>query len=388
MRIKIYFFAGLYFLQGAALAYVVNFQKPFLAGHGVAKETLGLFSSLLLLPFLAKIGFGWISDRYGGRKVYMAGALVVFAACYAALARLNPGAGFVTFAIVTWIGSAALALFDTCADGWAIDVAADDERGPIQAAMIGGKSLGVIVTSFAFGYLASASGYAQIFNALAGLALICLVAVVRMPYRPRGSGEGDGVDEIGGDGIGIFGRVRTPGYGWFALYGILYSVASFGTDGLVTLHLMETRLASSEVIGWYGVTRGLGALLGAYAYVRLAERFGHARTRAYALYLLGLGCLIPLLGVEVGLAGLGWGFCWGAQETAFVTLAMRWSVGRWSATLFAVAMMFSNLGTSLGEVAAAPLVPALGYRTVFLSLAALAWAASWPLIKSRASALR
>ncbi|NJM09943.1 MAG: hypothetical protein HC883_03370, partial [Bdellovibrionaceae bacterium] len=51
---KLLFFCLLYFIQGAALAYVINFQKPYLAGQGIPKETIGLFTSLLLIPFIAK----------------------------------------------------------------------------------------------------------------------------------------------------------------------------------------------------------------------------------------------------------------------------------------------------------------------------------------------
>lgn len=71
------FFALLYFIQGAAYAYVVNFQKPYLFTQGISTESIGLFTSSLLAPFILKIFLGMLSDRvpfgrYGGRKPYMA----------------------------------------------------------------------------------------------------------------------------------------------------------------------------------------------------------------------------------------------------------------------------------------------------------------------------
>ncbi|NJL25645.1 MAG: AmpG family muropeptide MFS transporter [Calothrix sp. SM1_5_4] len=131
---NISFFALLYYIQGAALAYVVNFQKPYLAGEGIGKKTLGLFTSLLLLPFIAKVFLGMLSDRLplgrcGSRKPYMALGLGIFGLCYFSLGGIDPGHHFALFAAVTWLASLGLALFDTCADGWAVDIAEEREQG-------------------------------------------------------------------------------------------------------------------------------------------------------------------------------------------------------------------------------------------------------------------
>ena len=47
---------------------------------------------------------------------------------------------------------------------------------------------------------------------------------------------------------------------------------------------------------------------------------------------------------------------------------------RLAATLFALGMICSNLGTSIGEALGAPLVPQIGYSGVFVMFALICWA--------------
>ncbi|MBX3022706.1 MAG: MFS transporter [Bdellovibrionales bacterium] len=366
------FFALLYFVQGAALAYIINFQKPYLAGQGISKETLGLFTSLLLIPFILKVFLGMLSDRvpwgkWGSRKPYMTLGLALFAACYFTLSTLAPGESFLLFAIVTWLASLGLALFDTCADGWAVDVAEDHQQSSIQAAMVGGKSLGLILMSYAFGVLAESEGFRTIFLVIATLSAFVLLAVWCVPYRPRQRAQRAEL-------VGHWRDLMRGFYLCFAAFGVLYSIASFGTDGLVTLHLSEALKVGVRQIGDFGVARGMGALLGAGLHAYLAHRLGLKRAQVLALLALGAGILLPLSGLPILMAALFWGMAWGFQETAYVTLAMRFAQGAWSATFFAIAMIFSNLGTSIGEGLAAPLVPLIGYSGVFMAFAGLAWA--------------
>lgn len=169
-----------------------------------------------------------------------------------------------------------------------------------------------------------------------------------------------------------WGDLRRGFYLAFAAFGIVYSIASFGTDGLLTLFLSETKAVEASGLGTFGVARGLGALLGAVLLSLISRRKGLLKAQYMALSALVLGCLLPLLPLPVLLVGLLWGVCWGLQETAYVTLSMRFAQGAWSATFFAMAMIFSNVGTSLGEALGSPLVPKIGYSGVFLGFAAVA----------------
>ncbi len=367
---KLLFFSMLYFVQGAALAYIVNFQKPYLAANGVSKEALGLFTGLLLIPFIVKVGLGYVSDRFpvgrwGSRKPYMVIGLTLFASAFFATSFVDPGKNFFAYASLVWLASLGLAWFDTCADGWAVDTSAGHEHGSVQASMIAGKSLGLVTMSALFGFLAMRHGFGIIFQLIAGLAAVVLAIVLFVPHSAPVKKSGALVKG--------WASLLKDYYVFFALFAVVYATASFGTDGLLTLHLSETTGASSVEVGFFGMWRGGGALLGAVLFALLNPRLGNKPTQFLALFMLGLGCGIPLLGWPAPVAALVWGAAWGFQETAFVTLAMRFAEGRWAATLFAGAMIFSNIGNSLGEGLGAPLVPRIGFEGVFLMFAALAW---------------
>jgi PAT family beta-lactamase induction signal transducer AmpG len=366
---KSLFFALLYFVQGSALAYVVNFQKPFLAEQGVDKQTLGLFTSLLLLPFIGKIFLGMLSDRiplgrFGARKPYMLLGLGLFALAYFFLSFVQPMEQFYLFATLSWLASLGLAWFDTCVDGWAIDVTGPTEHGVVQAAMVAGKASGLILMSYAFGLLAQWSGFALVFQLLAAMAVLVLVVVALAPYQPSVQSQAAQFD---------LRCLRQKSYLLFAAFGVLYSIASFGADGMVTLQLSDAGV-TRDGIGVYGVMRGLGALLGAGLYVWIGGRLQLVRAQVLALVVLGGGCLLHVFALDsLWSMGLLWGAAWGFQETAYVTLAMRYSQGAWAATLFALSMIFSNIGTAVGEALGAPLVPQLGYDGVFFGFAVVAW---------------
>lgn len=363
------FFAVLYFVQGAALAYIVNFQKPFLASQGISKESLGLFTSLLLVPFILKVFLGALSDRVpilgGSRKPYMVMGLSLFALCYFSLAWIDPKSSFFLFACVTWMASLGLALFDTCADGWAVDVAGEDEAANIQASMIGGKSLGFVAMSLGFGALGEIFGFRYVFMAISAIAILVLFRILGAQHHVGHKSSTYEVD---------WKDLKSSAYLVFAVFGILYSVASFGTDGLYTLYLADVRIMGNMDLGYYGVGRGFGALLGAAGFAVSIRHLNIRRAQILSLIVLGMGCLTPLLNLPLSIAGAVWGVCWGFQETAFVTVAMGFARGKWAATFFAISMIFSNIGTSVGEALGAPMVPRFGYQGVFLSFAVIAWA--------------
>ena len=367
---RLFFFGLLYFVQGATLAYIVNFQKPYLLSQGISKGTIGMFTSLLLLPFIFKVGFGALSDRvpigrWGSRKPYMILGLGIFIFSYCSLTLFPPAQNFFYFAALTFLAACGLAMFDTCADGWAVDACGSSEQSAVQAAMISGKSLGLVFMSVIFGnLLMSHQDYRAIFYILAGMAFVILVLSMLMPVganvREKSAMRLEWRDLI------------TSFYLHFAAFGVVYSAASFGTDGLLTLFLTEAKGVSLQMIGHFGMSRGIGALAGAVSYGIVQPRLGLGKTQFLALVFLSGGCLLPLLNLWPTAEGAMWGFAWGFQETAFVTLAMRYSQGRWAATFFAIAMIFSNVGTAIGEALGAPLVPRLGYDGVFVLFAALA----------------
>lgn len=369
-------FAGLYFVQGAILAFLGNFQKPFLVSQGVEISRIALLTSLLILPFILKIFFGMLSDRvsffgFGYRKPYILIGLSLGAIGFWGSTCFAPATQFFLFAALILAAIFGLALFDTAIDGYAIDVAKESEQSWIQAAMIAGKALGYISMSAFFGWISERWGYGPIYSLLAIFVAVAAVLMLRLrePERRATTVTTNGV-ELNEEGDKNW-RLPPLLDSLYFLFGISYSVVSFGADGVISLFLMDRFQVSSQQIGIYGSFRGLGALVGA-GLAALILRFAGRRLGSFlGLVFLGLG-----LGLWAKMDSLNyffwvsfvWGTAWAYQETVFVTVAMGLARGAWSATIFALFMMSSNIGTSLGEWWVTGAVVEMGFSPLFTRL--------------------
>ena len=119
-------FALLYFAQGAAMAYFQNFQKPYLSSIGIPVPAIAQITRLLLLPFILKMLFAFVSDRYsffgmGHRKPYMVIGISIASLAFFFCSWNLPSDIFGLFSLVIVISSFGIALFDSTADGYAVE---------------------------------------------------------------------------------------------------------------------------------------------------------------------------------------------------------------------------------------------------------------------------
>lgn len=372
MRFRIAMFASLYVVQGVGLAYFRNFQKPYLDGLGVHPDHIGLLTLILQLPFVLKIFIGMLSDRInlfgrGHRKPYIITGLLLAAIAFCAAGFAQPNVHLLAFSALIILGSFSVTLFDSTTDGLAIDVTPRNEAGKIQGVMVGGRAASFIVLSLAFGQLVERVGYPAVFPVIGIAMLIPLVFVSRLEEPPR--------------------REVTQRFQWtafrtmgqrqfllFALYAIIYSIGSFGVDGLITYALSESFGVGESVIGSYGALRGVGAVIGAITGGILLDRLGRrpgAIGASLLISVIGLGfSRATKSSVMVGV-GLVWGIVWAFQETVFFALAMDLADARIAASMFAMMMGVSNLGAAVGDGVATALSDNLGFPTVFTLLAAI-----------------
>lgn len=355
--ISLLFFGTLYFLQGAVLAFIINFQKPFLSAQGVSREQIALLTSSMLFPFIGKIFLGALSDRvawgrWGRRKPYVVLGLALSCASYAALGFVDPAPQFKLYFFLSVLATLGLALFDTTADGMAIDKTKETEQGLVQAAMLAGKSLGLILFSFMFGAVVQDYGVRFTFWTLS---LLCIPIVIACLFYSAPDRSDDQM---------VIAEVEPPArpvmsaFFWlFALYGVTYSITSFGVDGIMTLFMDQDLHLPARDLGLFGSLRGAGSLVGALIAGASLRKLPKARIAYVSLAVLAVAAYANsfMTADRYWPLAIAWGAAWGFQETMFVTLAMALSIGRWSATIFALLMMFSNIGTSGGEAIATTL---------------------------------
>lgn len=365
-------FGSLYFVQGVSFAYLRNFGKAYLAGFDIDADLIGTLAVILLLPFIFKIFIGMLSDSVnflglGYRKPYIVMGLLLASVGFSAGAFITPDQGFWLFAAGITVGSFAVALFDSCTDGLAIDSTPPNEESTIQSLMTGSRAFGLIAFSVIFGYVATAAGYAPVFLIIAAFMLVPLIWVLPFNEAPR-------QDPDHKFQWGAFKSLASPAVLLFMGYAVLYSVVSWGLDGLIPFYMSEVFDAPEAALGNFGAVRGVGAVIGAVIGGLAMNRLGSIRASYLAVGLIVIGALgialSPTLTVLL-VTGFVWGLMWGFQEVVFVALAMHISDARIAATMFALMMAVSNIGTAIGEGVATGLTDDVGFTPIFFGMAAL-----------------
>lgn len=364
-RVLLFSFSLLYFVQGAAVAYFTNLQKPYLRSLGIPLESVGLLTSLLLLPFVMKVFFGWWSDRrsrtkHGGRKPFMVAGLILAAVCFLLCALIPPERNFFLFSSLMILASTGISLFDAATDGLAIDSTPESSYSKVQAYMVGGRASGVIVLSLVFGFLSQSIGFKPVFLVLGLLPIVPLLAL-------RAVKESESILGTAPPRFAMSDVVQTS-FVLFALYGALYPLASFGIDGIMTLFLSEDYGVNHSGLGVYGSLRGVGAILGAAALAIAMRTCPKWLTAGLGLAMVGLvGIFMEGLVLRLGVQSMAlvWGAVWGFQETCFFALAMGFTGKVSPAFVFAILMAVSNLGNAFAESLSAFLVGQAGFTGAF-----------------------
>jgi PAT family beta-lactamase induction signal transducer AmpG len=363
-------FGLLYFVQGAALAYINNFQKPYLDSLNIAAGSIGLLTGILLIPFILKIFIGMLSDkvnlfRLGHRKPYILTGLILGTITFLAISRVLPDRNFYFFSVLIFLGSLSVALFDTCTDGYAIEITPRKNYGRVQSIMISGKAVGFIILSLVFGYMVQRSSYSAIFIIIGLLMMLPFVFALfaSEPVEIRKENQFEWK---------AFAMMIKPAFLVFALYAVFYSIVSFGVDGLVTFFMSNELDAPERSIGQYGALRGIGAIIGAIAGGISMDRLNFRKIAYLTVFIVSTAaCLMAIAtGISAVLRfAVPWGFAWGLQEAVFFYLAMRLTDIRIAASMFAIMVALSNTGTAITNGVCTTVCVDVGFQLIFFILA-------------------
>lgn len=359
-------FGALYFTQGTILSYFTALNAIYFLSRGLSMTDVGIFASIALIPFVLKIFLGMLSDRVnlfgmGNRKPYILLGLIVQFICLLAVPFVDPAEyywGFVGLAFVIQTG---MALYDTCTDGLALDTTPEEEQGLIQGFMVGGRALGVVLTSSVVGLLAEHVGWASVFWLLAALSIIPIPLVLGVHEGKRTAGE-----EFDWSAFKAF-KQKTIVF--VAVLGFIFFFVIAGANVLVN-PFMETEFEISlSMAGYYTTVWGIGVVLGGVFGGRIYGRIG-VKNASWTSVLLGwIG--ITLLAV-IGNPNVAWllvglfGLAYGVQNTVYFSIAMKFTDTRIAASMFSILMAVTNVAQGAGMAVSGILVDATGYRTAFL----------------------
>lgn len=367
-------FGFLYFTQGAIMAYVLVFNNLYLRAFGAMAWQLSLLNGLLIIPFILKIGFGLLSDKVkidlpilgtGHRRPYISLGLLLISVGGIAAAFVPPVEMYPLFVLTALFIALGLSVYDTVADGYAIDVTPAEEQGQIQGVMVVSRALGLVLLASIYGRIIEQFGWKIIFVAVALLTLTPQL-LLRFAQEPTKRTQSQ---TFNWDALRSLWR---PDIFRFGLYAIVYSVAIYGANAIVTLFANEglgrTLVEVGDVAALGGVGMVIGGLLATYL-VRRVSIWQQGMWTAVSVFVILLLMALVANESNIPILFVLWGITLSASELIYITLAMAKADRRMGAGQFAIFMAISNVGVGLGQSASTSLIDTLDFRWIFVGLA-------------------
>lgn len=297
--------SGVAFLDGS----VVNLALPAIGrdlGGGFALQQWVVDGYLLTLGALLLLG-GALGDRYGRRRVFLAG-LIVFTVASLACGLAPSGAALTLARLVQGVGGAllvpgSLALIDA-----AIRPA---DRGRAIGTWAGLAGVASAAGPFIGGYLIDSLSWRWVFFINIPLAAVAFAIIMR--HAPESRGRTGGRLDVGGAAavtIGLAGTIypliEVPAHGWQPLS---MAAVVVGVLGLVAFPLIERRKStplipselfrSTQFLGANLVTAAVYAALGAGLFLLVLQL---QQTMGYTALAAGAATL-PITAVMLLLSG-------------------------------------------------------------------------------------
>jgi PAT family beta-lactamase induction signal transducer AmpG len=358
-------FSSLYFAQGAILSYFLTFNVLYLRERGFAADEIGFFQAVLVLPFVLKILLGIISDRFsllglGHRYPYILLGLVLQVAAFLVLPGIDLPTGLDLFFVVALTAAVGMALYDTGTDGLAVESTADEDRGLVQGLMVGARATGILVTLLSGGWLVEHVGWHAVFILIVGLTLPGLALAVL--FRERRVQVNNAAFDWS-----AFSALSRQFVLVLALMGLLFASALDGVLTYLSFHRDGGGIADIGLLSGLVALSMLGRIVGALATSFATRRLGYVESIRIAILLSAMACL--LLALEAGVVVLAaacfvFGFAYGCFTAVYAASAMVLSDTRIAASMFAVFMMFLNIGVAVGQAIGGVVVEGAGFPTL------------------------
>ncbi len=364
---------GAYFLGMAGIGFTLPYLPLYLSQRGLSDRAIGVISTLAALSGLAQFQVGEWSDRLGRRKPFILAALLLLAGATIALPWVENGVLLAIVVVLFAENGICRAILESQAGAAAVGLSAPGQIAASLGRLRFWKPIGVILVALVGGRLAARMGLDVMLIPLAvGGVLACLAALLIHEPNPVRAG-GDARAEQDQKPRLAVGRDRA--LGWFIAAMVIFHMANapggvyLGLYLTRELHADPQRLADAFVVSmimWMLVSRPAGFL---------ADRFGR---RPLLIVCWGAMALRLLL---VALAGTAGGIVAiqaldGFANGLFAVLAAAWMTDRLGGAHHAgraQAIVGTSLvlGSAIGPAASAMLVDPLGYRGLFVLLAAV-----------------
>ena len=364
-------FGLLYFTQGSIMGYFTSLNAIYLQGYNLSMSRIGIIGMIAMTPFILKIFLGMLSDRFnlfnmGHRKPFIMMGLILQSLAAFIVPMINPGSQYGMFILCAFIMMTAMALYDTCTDGLALDTTPAEEEGMIQGVMVAGRALGIVVVSGVIGVLAQNISWHAVFYMLAILPIIPLLIIFFVKEEPR---KAEHAFEWK-----AFSAFKKKNVIMLGVLGALYSLIIYGANQNVNPFLANTYGIDVLTAGLMSMNWGIGVVIGGLAGGKLTDMIGQKSAVKVAIFtsmaaIFGLA-VIPSQGIAWVLVFL-FGLAFGYYETIYFAISMDLSDPKIAASMFSLLMAIANIGTAIGLPLSGALSEGIGFRTTFIVLAAM-----------------
>ena len=371
-NLRLALFAAVYFAQGISLAYFLTFNILYLGESGYGPKDVGFLQSLLLLPFILKIFLGMFSDAVnlfglGHRKPYILIGLIGQAIIFLLMPLISVADGLGVYALAALLAYLGMALYDTSTDGLALDTTPEHERGLVQGLMTGSRALGILIMLVLGGQVVETLGWPWYFYTSLILVLVPLPFVMMVTEDPartqRREFQWSAFKSLARGSVLLVG-----------LLGILYTLTLDGVLVFLSDYLRQTLEVSMGGIGMLVALSMVGRIVGAVSNTWVTDKIGHRQSLFVAVALAFGACVGLALGGStaiIGLMGLLFGVAYGYYSAVYGVVAMDFCDPHIAASMFAIFMMFVNIGTAGGQSVGGILTERLGFSGMVLVMGAI-----------------
>jgi len=366
------FYAFIYFLEGILITYFTGFNIIYLRTFDLSFTTIGLISSIALIPLIIKVFIGLYSDSIntfslGYRKPLIIIGLLLEGIIICVVPFLSPVKNTILFTAVLFLVPLGMATFDTATDGYALDRTPKDMRGFVQGIMVGGRAVGMVVAAASIGYVTEYYGWPPVFFGIGAITILPIVYYFFVPTEVARK------DEMTFSFSSFKSFASLPVF-FFMLVGFLYPLVIYNVEGIANPFLKEGLNISMLNVGFvtalFGIGTGAGAVLGGV----FIDKAGHRLSLIIAL-VVSTATILPIAAAHqlttAYILLFLFGMAFGYYETVYFALSMDFSDPRIAATMFAVFMAIGNLGIAVGQALAGYLVDHVDFRWTFIIFAAI-----------------
>ena len=378
---KLSFIALLYVIEGFPMGVYADVWPVFFRRHGVSLTEIGLYSGLSL-AWAAKVLWSPLVDRWGERRRWISGPLIVMAASLFMVSRSSPELAPLLWTVMG-LYCLASATQDIAIDAYTIGIVDRGEEGPANSVRVSAYRVGMLLSGSALLFLPRWIGWDGTFAVAGALSLGFAALVFTCPRVPlRVSKQG------------VLAPVRRwasrPGVWAVACFVLLYRVGDRALGPMLKPFWVDMGFADEE-IAIYATSLGVAATtLGAVVGGIVVARIGIYR----ALWWLGAVALLSNLTYAAAALAAGGkaavvaasvveAFCGGLASAAFLSFLMRICEKQHAAVEYALLTAIYATSGAIISLPSGALADWLGYGLYFASTALFALPAFYFLPSSR-----